>query len=95
MTNEKYDQDFANAMALKLRLNREARAKTIEHKPPEDDFRHEMARSIAQERGVTPERVMSYLEKFGFYPCWPIEKDIVDDQYARARDYSKLALIAR
>jgi hypothetical protein len=66
MTNEKYGQDFANAMALKLRLNREARAKTIEHKPPEDDFRHEMARSIAQERGVTPERVMSYLEKFGF-----------------------------
>ena len=38
MTNEKYDQDFANAMALKLRLNREARAKTIEPKPPEDDF---------------------------------------------------------
>jgi hypothetical protein len=35
MTNEKYDQDFANAMALKLRLNREARAKTIETTPPE------------------------------------------------------------
>ena len=66
MTNEKYGQDFANAMALKLRLNREARAKTIEPRPPEYEFRHEMARSIAEKRGVTPERVMNYLEKFGF-----------------------------
>ena len=66
MTNEKYDQDFANAMALKLRLNREARAKTIEPRPPEDDFRHEMARSIAEKRGVTPEDVMEELEAFGF-----------------------------
>ena len=53
-------------MALKLRLNREARAKTIEHKPPEDDFRHEMARSIAEKRGVTLEDVMEELEAFGF-----------------------------
>ena len=66
MTNEIYDQDFANAMALKLRLNREARAKTIQTTPPEMSFRLEMAQSIAQERGVTPERVMNYLEKFGF-----------------------------
>ena len=66
MTNEKYDQDFANAMALKLRLNREARAKTIEHRPPEDEFRHEMARSIAEKRGATLEKVMEELEAFGF-----------------------------
>ena len=31
---EQYDQDFADAMRLKLRLNREARAKAAENTPP-------------------------------------------------------------
>jgi len=66
MTNEIYDQDFANAMALKLRLNREARAKTIQTTPPEMSFRLEMAQSIAMKRGGTVEEVMEELEAFGF-----------------------------
>jgi hypothetical protein len=73
MSNEKYDQEFAHAMALKLRLNREKRSVASEESTPvrepsapSGDFRQEMAQSIAMKRGVTVEKVMDYLEAFGF-----------------------------
>ena len=43
MTLSKHDEDFANAMALKLRLNREARQTEARLKDEYGDFRYDIA----------------------------------------------------
>ena len=43
MTLSKHDQDFADAMALKLRLNREARLTEARLREEHGDFRYDIA----------------------------------------------------
>ena len=46
MTLSKHDQDFADAMALKLRLNREARLTEAWLREEHGDFRYDIASKV-------------------------------------------------
>ena len=71
MTLSKYDTDFANAMALKLRLNREAR-QSKEHETvivPTNapyDRNEEIQKLVAKHPGLTPEEAEQGLRELGF-----------------------------
>ena len=80
MTLPKYDSDFSNAMALKLRLNREARQtedsgeakQSKEHetvivqtKAPYDRS-EEIRNLVAKHPGLTPEAAEQGLRELGF-----------------------------
>jgi len=74
MANSKtYDQEFSEAMLLKLRLNREARSKASEssaqdNEPSEDigDFRRSIAKDMmAEHPGLTEERAIKLLIEAG------------------------------
>jgi hypothetical protein len=80
MTLSKYDTDFANAMALKLRLNREARQSidSDEVKPSKAqktviaytntpyDRNEEIQNFVAKHPGLTPEEAEQGLKELGF-----------------------------
>ena len=80
MTLSKYDTDFANAMALKLRLNREARQsrgsdevkQSKEHETvivPANapyDRSEEIQNLVAKHPGLTPEEAEQGLRELGF-----------------------------
>ena len=80
MTLSKYDTDFANAMALKLRLNREARQsrdgdevkQSKEHETvivPTNapyDRNEEIQKLVAKHPGLTPETAEQGLRELGF-----------------------------
>ena len=80
MTLSKYDTDFANAMALKLRLNREARqsrgsAQVKQSKEHETvivptnapyDRSEEIQNLVAKHPGLTPEKAEQGLRELGF-----------------------------
>ena len=80
MTLSKYDTDFANAMALKLRLNREARQSidSDEVKPSKGqktvivntntpyDRNEEIQNLVAKHPGLTPEQAEQGLKELGF-----------------------------
>ena len=80
MTHSNYDTDFANAMALKLRLNREARQSrdSGEVKLPEEqktvivypntpyDRNEEIQNLVAKHPGLTPEQAEQGLKELGF-----------------------------
>ena len=80
MTLSKYDTDFANAMALKLRLNREARQsrdsdevkQSKEHETvivPTNvlyDRNEEIQDLVAKHPGLTPEKAEQGLRESGF-----------------------------
>ena len=80
MTLSKYDSDFANAMALKLRLNREARQardsdevkQSKEHETvivPTNalyDRNEEIQKLVAKHPGLTPETAEQGLRELGF-----------------------------
>ena len=80
MTLSKYDTDFANAMALKLRLNREARQsrdsdevkQSKEHETviaPTNapyDRNEEIQKLVAKHPGLTPEKAEQGLRESGF-----------------------------
>jgi hypothetical protein len=80
MTLSKYDSDFANAMALKLRLNREARQSidSDEVKPSKGqktvivntntpyDRNEEIQNLVAKHPGLTPEQAEQGLKELGF-----------------------------
>ena len=80
MTLSKYDTDFANAMALKLRLNREARQSidSDEVKPSKGqktvivntntpyDRNEEIQNLVAKHPGLTPEMAEQGLRELGF-----------------------------
>ena len=80
MTLSKYDSDFANAMALKLRLNREARQSidSDEVKPSKEqetviaytntpyDRNEEIQNLVVKHPGLTPEQAEQGLKELGF-----------------------------
>ena len=74
MTLSKHDEDFANAMALKLRLNREARQNEARLKDELGDFRYDIAAKCVSDRqragtagpGLTIEHVLKMMERHGF-----------------------------
>ena len=80
MTHSNYDTDFANAMALKLRLNREARQSidSDEVKPSKEqetvivytntpyDRNEEIQNLVAKHPGLTPEQAEQGLKELGF-----------------------------
>ena len=80
MTLSKYDTDFANAMALKLRLNREARQsrdsdevkQSKEHETvivpinAPYDRSEEIQNLVAKHPGLTPEKAEQGLRELGF-----------------------------
>jgi len=80
MTHSNYDSDFSNAMALKLRLNREARqlkewdkfrlSKEQEtvflHPSTPYDRREEVQNLVAKHPGLTPEQAEQGLKELGF-----------------------------
>ena len=80
MTHSNYDTDFANAMALKLRLNREARQSidSDEVKPSKGqktvivntntpyDRNEEIQNLVAKRLGLTPEQAEQGLKELGF-----------------------------
>jgi hypothetical protein len=80
MTLSKYDTDFANAMALKLRLNREARQSrgSVEVKQSKEhetvivptnapyDRNEEIQKLVAKHPGLTPEKAEQGLRESGF-----------------------------
>ena len=74
MTLSEHDDDFANAMALKLRLNREARQTEARLKEEYGDFRYDIAakcvsdhqRASTAEPGLTIEHVIKMMEWDGF-----------------------------
>ena len=80
MTHSNYDTDFANAMALKLRLNREARQSidSDEVKPSKGqktvivntntpyDRNEEIQNLVAKHPGLTPEQAEQGLKELGF-----------------------------
>ena len=62
MTLSKYDSDFSDAMALKLRLNREARQLT-----ELDKFRLEIAQeTVARHPKANVETVLQMMKEMGF-----------------------------
>ena len=69
----KYDQDFADAMATKLRLNREQlnnESSVKANEPPEaveEDFRETLIQEGLEEfPGLTREKALKMLEEMGF-----------------------------
>ena len=74
MTLSKHDEDFANAMALKLRLNREARQNEARLKDEYGDFRYDIAAKCVSDRqragtagpDLTIEHVLKMMERHGF-----------------------------
>ena len=74
MTLSKHDEDFANAMALKLRLNREARSTEARLKDEYGDFRYDIAAKCVSDHqragtavpGLTIEHVLKFMERDGF-----------------------------
>ena len=74
MTLSKHDEDFANAMALKLRLNREARQNEARLKDEYGDFRYDIAAKCVSDHqragtagpGLTIEHVPKMMERDGF-----------------------------
>ena len=74
MTISKHDEDFANAMALKLRLNREARQTEARLKDEYGDFRYDIAAKCVSDHqragtagpGLTIEHVLEMMERDGF-----------------------------
>ena len=66
-TLSKYDQDFAHAMALKLRLNREARSRRADLIERHGEFRLEIAEQTCKDHpGLTLEKALGMMEAFGF-----------------------------
>lgn len=62
MTLSKYDSDFSDAMALKLRLNREARSLT-----ELDKFRLEIAQeTVVRHPKANVETVLQMMKEMGF-----------------------------
>jgi len=62
MTHSNYDKDFANAMALKLRLNREA--KQLRRL---NEFRLEIVKkTISRHPRATVETVLQMMDEMGF-----------------------------
>ena len=74
MTLSKHDEDSANAMALKLRLNREARQTEARLKDEYGDFRYDIAAKCVSDHqragtagpGLTIEHVLKMMERDGF-----------------------------
>ena len=74
MTLSKHDEDFANAMALKLRLNREARQTEARLKDEYGDFRYDIAAKCVSDHqragtagpSLTIEHVLEMMERDGF-----------------------------
>ena len=74
MTLSKHEEDFANAMALKLRLNREARQTEARLKDEYGDFRYDIAAKCVSDHqragtagpGLTIEHVLEMMERDGF-----------------------------
>ena len=74
MTLSKHDEEFANAMALKLRLNREARATEARLREEYGDFRYDIAAGCVADhqkagtasQGLTIEAVLKDLSLMGF-----------------------------
>ena len=63
----KYDQDFAHAMALKLRLNRESRSRRADLIKRHGEFRLSIAeQSYKDHPGLTLEKALEMMEEFGF-----------------------------
>ena len=66
-TLSKYDQDFAHAMALKLRLNREARSRRADLIERHGEFRLGIAEQTCKDHpGLTLEKALEMMEAFGF-----------------------------
>ena len=66
-TLSEYDQDFAHAMALKLRLNREARSRRADLIERHGEFRLGIAEQSCKDHpGLTLEKPMEMMEEFGF-----------------------------
>ena len=66
-TLSKYDQDFAHAMALKLRLNREAKSRRANLVKLHDEFRLSIAEQTCKDHpGLTLEEALEMMEAFGF-----------------------------
>ena len=66
-TLSKYDQDFAYAMALKLRLNSEARSRRVDLTELHGEFRLSIAeQSCKRHPGLTLEEALEMMEAFGF-----------------------------
>ena len=74
MTLSKHDEDFANAMALKLRLNRKARQTEARLKDEYGNFRYDIAAKYVSDHqkagpagpGLTIEHVLKMMERDGF-----------------------------
>ena len=80
MTLSKYDSDFSDAMALKLRLNREARQSEDSGEPKQSkehetvivltnapyDRDEEIRNLVAKHPGLTPEVAEQGLKELGF-----------------------------
>ena len=66
----KHEQDFANAMALKLRLNREQREKEEERRrlvKEYGEFRISIARNVIQDHpGLSLEEALRMIKEGGF-----------------------------
>ena len=73
MTLSKHDQDFADAMALKLRLNREASLTEARLREEYGDFRYEIAAKCVSDHqkagtagpGLTVEHVPQMMDEMG------------------------------
>ena len=66
-TLSEYDQDFAHAMAFKLRLNREARSRRADLIKRHGEFRLGIAeQSCKRHPGLTLEEALEMMEEFGF-----------------------------
>ena len=63
----KYDQDFAHAMALKLRLNRESRSRRADLIKRHGEFRLVIVEQTCKDRpGLRLEKTLEMREAFGF-----------------------------
>ncbi len=66
-TLSEYDQDFAHAMALKLRLSREARSRRADLVKRHGEFRLGIAEETCKRHpGLTLEEALEMMEEFGF-----------------------------
>ena len=66
-TLSEYDKDFADAMALKLRLNREARSRRADLIERHGEFRLGIAEETCKDHpGLTLEEALEMMEEFGF-----------------------------
>ena len=66
-TLSEYDQDFAHAMALKLRLSREARSRRADLIERHGEFRVGIAEETCKDHpGLMLEKALEMMEEFGF-----------------------------